>query len=373
MELAGRALDALVRNSAPDVREEVGLVDEPAISRARSIVRLGGLLHDAGHTPFSHLAEELFPVVNGRRLEHEHMTANIISQDEVATLLGPELVGPVTSVAVGPKFSDISDPQVAMLASLVTGVLGVDRMDYLLRDCLYTGVSYGAFDIHRIIATIKLTRDSAGGIAVALREEGHHVAEQMLLARWHMFHQVYLEPTRRIFDYHLTRYFRYWLEDHGFPGGVLPTDIREYLGITDADVTSDMYRSDHPDARALTRREHLRPVWTFEENDFEKEDDAKRFQEGIRTKFPSVHFDNVSTSFTKPGDGEIWIDSPGGARTLEEMSLIVRTLRSTRIRRAYAPIDERGDVIAEIGAEMEQRRKPWFGRHYPDNQAEDVK
>ena len=42
------------------------------------LVRLTALLHDVGHAPFSHAAEELFPQRDGVQLEHEDYSAAII-------------------------------------------------------------------------------------------------------------------------------------------------------------------------------------------------------------------------------------------------------------------------------------------------------
>jgi HD superfamily phosphohydrolase len=365
MELAGRAFDAVVHNSSQELKAELGLDHPTAIERARRLVRLGGLLHDAGHTPFSHSAEELFPVVDGQRFDHEKMTQKILSEDmDIAAILGPDL-DDVSATAVGPKYAAIENPLLAILTSLVTGVLGVDRMDYLLRDCLYTGVSYGTFDIHRILATIKLSRDQAGGVAIALRQDGNHVAEQMLLARWHMFHQVYFEASRRIFDYHLTRYFRHWLWSHTYPGGHLPMDVGSYLGINDNIILADMYTSNHPDARALVRREHLRCVWEFGENDFASEDEYEQLQSALRKAHPLMHFDSVPTTLTKSGDGEVWIElSDGSVRPLEEASVIVQTLKSTRVRRAYAPLSQRDVCKTSVKEELARLKYPWFDGVY---------
>ena len=53
MELAGRVYDALAEK-APD------LLDADPRCPERRRVRLAALLHDVGHAPFSHSAEELF-------------------------------------------------------------------------------------------------------------------------------------------------------------------------------------------------------------------------------------------------------------------------------------------------------------------------
>jgi HD superfamily phosphohydrolase len=74
MELAGQVFDALMdrRHLTDAVREALpGLDEQQKVDYYRQVVRLAGLLHDVGHLPFSHAAEEeLLP--EGRC--HEHLT-----------------------------------------------------------------------------------------------------------------------------------------------------------------------------------------------------------------------------------------------------------------------------------------------------------
>lgn len=71
--------DAIVRNSGKVLREELSY-DNQALTRNRQLVRLTALLHDLGHSPFSHASEELFPdQENGEgKYEHEQYSAAIV-------------------------------------------------------------------------------------------------------------------------------------------------------------------------------------------------------------------------------------------------------------------------------------------------------
>ena len=46
------------------------------------------------------------------------------------------------------------------LAQLVSSQLDVDRMDYLLRDSLMTGVKYGVFDLEWIIKSLEINEET---------------------------------------------------------------------------------------------------------------------------------------------------------------------------------------------------------------------
>ena len=102
-------------------------------------MRVAALLHDTGHGPFSHVIE---PILG---FHHEEFTVEtVLSGDtEVGRLLrefSADLPEQVAAIIRG-TFRPMA------LAQLVSSQLDVDRMDYLLRDSLMTGVKYGVYDL----------------------------------------------------------------------------------------------------------------------------------------------------------------------------------------------------------------------------------
>ena len=77
MHVASAMYDRLVQNSKTILIDELGF-SEDALNNDRRLVRLAALLHDVGHSPFSHASEELFPEHEGHQLEHEEYSAEII-------------------------------------------------------------------------------------------------------------------------------------------------------------------------------------------------------------------------------------------------------------------------------------------------------
>ncbi len=336
MHLAGRALDAVVRNSDPALLDRASLGTDN-IPAAKRIIRLAGLLHDVGHTPFSHTFEGLFRPVDGKAAGHEAMTMRILrTYPAIRDALGDDLET-VLQVAVGPQYAPSEDPATNILTSLVTGILGVDRMDYLLRDCHYTGVTYGAFDVARILATIKLVDHPDRGFVLALTAGGQYVAEQMLLARWHMFHQVYFQEERRIFDHHLTEYCKDWLTQH-FQAPYFPESIDAYLSIADHHILASMDESSSSHAKAIRDRTHLRLFRRFEPGRF----DDTSFATLIRTLEASgigeLFADSATLRLIKSDDGDIWIETDDGLQGLSQLSHVVQAMGNPiKLRRLYCP------------------------------------
>src|SRR5213593_4683215 len=60
MHMATRLYESVVQRSQSVLEAELGYNRE-GLARDKTLVRLTSLLHDVGHAPFSHAAEDLFP------------------------------------------------------------------------------------------------------------------------------------------------------------------------------------------------------------------------------------------------------------------------------------------------------------------------
>ena len=242
MDLAGRVFDVLTR--AENRRTNGRLSDvfitadprDPKHQYWRQVVRLGALCHDLGHIPFSHGAESLLPPGQ----HHENLSLAVIRSPLMRELFEhlPVRADDVAKVAVGPeKWKSASfSPWEELMSDIVTGdAFGVDRIDYLLRDSLHSGVAYGRFDHHRLIDSLRILWDEEQQKAVIGIERGAiHAAEAMQLARYYMFEQLYYHRVRLALDVHLRAYLRMFLN------GAYPTDLDGHLRLTDAHVLAQM-------------------------------------------------------------------------------------------------------------------------------------
>ncbi|MBI2165751.1 MAG: HD domain-containing protein [Chloroflexi bacterium] len=153
MEAVTQAFNVIVTRGGAALRAMLGWDKDADVERARQLVRLGALLHDVGHTPFSHGPEELLP---GKK-KHEAFTEKIILKSEISDIIARQrtpfrlTAKEIADVALGSKWRLASDVTTRVLAELVSGDLGADRIDYLVRDSLHAGVAYGKFDYPRLI------------------------------------------------------------------------------------------------------------------------------------------------------------------------------------------------------------------------------
>ncbi|HJB05499.1 MAG TPA: HD domain-containing protein [Candidatus Merdibacter merdigallinarum] len=166
--------------------EEIEELSRSLSEYEKCAAMLAGLLHDLGHGPFSHAFEAVSDC------HHEQFTQRILLEDsEIHRILSAADVRLPQDVAdiIGYRYKN------DLLNQLVSGQLDADRMDYLLRDAYFTGTSYGTFDMERILRTIRI-QDAH----LAVKESGIHSVEDYIMARYHMYWQVYLHPVARSYE-----------------------------------------------------------------------------------------------------------------------------------------------------------------------------
>ena len=134
------------------------------------------LMHDIGHGPFSHVLENT--LING--ITHEEIS--IMMMEEI----NAEMQGKL-NLALN-IFKNEYPKQ--FLHQLISSQLDMDRLDYLRRDCFFTGVVEGNIDSARIIKMLNVVDDQ-----LVVESKGIYSIENFLTSRRLMYWQVYLHKT----------------------------------------------------------------------------------------------------------------------------------------------------------------------------------
>lgn len=162
----------------------------------RLLVLVGALLHDVGHGPMSHTLESITGIA------HERWTEALLGGPPpyperpgtgpvAETLMRFDPALPERVIALYGK-APLPAGVAPFVREVVSSQLDADRLDYILRDGHATGVRIGSYDLARILALLELA-DGHLAIHVGAQE----AVEGYLLARFHMYKQVYLHKTSR--------------------------------------------------------------------------------------------------------------------------------------------------------------------------------
>ena len=165
---------------------EVNDIRDTLSEREKVVVMLAALLHDVGHGPYSHAFEEVSST------SHEVYTCRIIEEDtDVHRLMENAAEGLAQEVADVIRHKSAKP----LLSQLISSQLDADRMDYLLRDAYFTGTTYGEFDLERILRTLRVIDNR-----LVVKQSGVYAVENYIMARYHMYWQVYYHPTARSYE-----------------------------------------------------------------------------------------------------------------------------------------------------------------------------
>lgn len=294
MHLASRLYEAVVRTSEDTLKEVFGYTDA-GLERDWQIVRLAALLHDIGHPPFSHAAEHLLPMKAPENFSlFQGMTKPVeryTHEDYSVAIIGSVLKDLIEQHSCNRRNYRITTDEITALISkrapgglalfwkdIISGQLDADRMDYLLRDSLHAGVSYGKFDLDRIVSSVcavRSPREESADPKIAIMKGGIFAAEALIVARYWMHKQVYFHKTRLACDHHLEKALEVILAEAAnrqeivyFPRPDSREELEKYLAWDDYRVMGMLAAGKGGEhCQRLMTRNHYRLVCELEESE----------------------------------------------------------------------------------------------------------
>jgi HD superfamily phosphohydrolase len=354
------------------------------------VAMAAAMVHDLGHGMFSHAFESVMKSLGLTETKHERVSQRIIRDTEISVLLNQisesfaEEVASLVAIKPPRNFYD----------AIVASQFDADRLDYIQRDRLMSGVGSGAIDVEWLLQNLEVEHvtvssdDDAGGSVqtFALSAKAYHVAESYVLALFHLYPNVYFHKATRgaekVFEALILKLFQLVREGNtaktGLPANhplisfaITPENLDRILDLDDATLwgalptlTEAMDNEISRLARQLRDRRLLRciDIWNMaaEELPPERREDrgSRRARLGridkacdrvieLKAELPDALFDTYSRNpyerFQKADTvfNQIHIKQPGGIRDMAQLSAVVASAEPFRICRAYIRRDDK--------------------------------
>ncbi|OUR96220.1 hypothetical protein A9Q84_07630 [Halobacteriovorax marinus] len=252
------------------------------ILRIKETFKLACLLHDIGHGPLSHSTESVMPNLDQiqmpdrflskkdknskRQATHEDYTIKAITDSSFSESFNDvERVFGVRKENVADLIRGESDGSdyftiegidyFILLHQLVSGELDCDRMDYLLRDSYFCGVSYGSYDLDWLLDNLEpAIIDNKAYLGIS--ERAVVTFDDFLLSRYHMFVMVYFHYRSVCLEQLLFKYFK------TSPGEyTIPANIEEYIEHDDHFLMKIMRNSSNPIAQSIVKNKIPKKIY----------------------------------------------------------------------------------------------------------------
>lgn len=183
-------------------------------------IRLASIFHDVGHGPFSHLSEEiysqmepiksikndkLFTSGGSNNKPHEILSYFIVKSEPIQEIL-EQISGlyvddfngkNIDSILIGQCIiGKVDDIEKKYYQDIVNGTFDADKLDYILRDCYFSGLKM-SIDIERIFYGLEIDERNPKNRSIVSNISSVHNLEQLL------FNKVILNPS--IYHHHKVR------------------------------------------------------------------------------------------------------------------------------------------------------------------------
>lgn len=211
----------IIRSTGRAVSDEA-LFDPKCLTKEKIYhqnLRLGALMHDLGTFCFSHTTEQAYvrfgETTNAKKSrglsdDHENLGSfiikNTVNEGGISNIL----------VKFGYDPKEISDlvkgvhPSI-MANQILHSEIDCDRMDYLLRDAHYTGLSYGSYDRDYLLYHFTERRVGNHDI-LTIKHNALHCVEDFLSSRFAWYSQVIRSPRGAKYDAIAEKITYYFLE-----------------------------------------------------------------------------------------------------------------------------------------------------------------
>lgn len=295
-------------------------------------IRMAALLHDSGHGPFSHVSER---VAEKQGYSHEDFSCRKIEELEDKYSNDPERL---KSIIRGET----------EFGKIVAGDIDADRMDYLMRDSLNSGVQHGEIDAETIIRLAKMEDEK-----IVFSRKAVSALENLFTSRFHMLKTLYRHHTVQIADKMLERALADLANE---------IDIEDLMELNDYETHNLLLKSEGVSKRLYSRvnsRELYKRALVWDIDDVSREglksleeridnprEIEKEIAEECGIKDDKIILDKPETP--EIIDIDVYIQKNGELKNLKNVSPITSSLEKAEWRNTQLKIYSPSENLEEV-------------------------
>lgn len=274
------------------------------LARLKETFKMACMLHDIGHAPLSHTTEIVMPsldklnipteflakkdIGSQRRATHEDYTIKSIADSsfsesfkELEAKYGVQrkyIADLIRGKTNDPAYFTLGNINYfPILHQLVSSELDCDRMDYLLRDSYFCGVSYGGYDLDWLLDNLEVCVDENKDAYLGITERAVVTFDDFLLSRYHMFVMVYFHYRAVCLEQLLYKYFENSPEEYR-----IPAEIEKYIEHDDHYLMKILRNSTDPYAGKIVRNEI--PPKIYESFNTNQKDHLEKIEQFLKSE-----------------------------------------------------------------------------------------
>lgn len=184
------------------IKRHIGRQGRQVKEHQLQVALAAALVHDIGHGMFSHAFEDVGKKLNLKMAHHEHVSDSLIRHSEVSEAfmneMGSGFATDVADVIGRGRPGNLYD-------AVVSSQFDADRLDYMQRDRLMTGVQNSGIDFVWLMANLEIgtvpigaDEQQAGEVETfVLGPKASYAAETYVLALFQLYPTVYFHKTTR--------------------------------------------------------------------------------------------------------------------------------------------------------------------------------
>jgi HD superfamily phosphohydrolase len=192
--LAGKMLESIKKNNK-DITVEIDNIECDLTDEIIEMVKIGGLCHDLGHGPFSHVFDDVvLKNIEHKNAKHEERSCVLLEKIVKRLKLKVNLQF-IKDIIYSKDKNNLNLNFIYQIVSNDMNSVDVDKFDYITRDSYCLGIENG-FDYSRLLEDIKIIDNK-----ICYPKQTYMHMFNLFMTRYSLHKQIYNHKTVKSIEY----------------------------------------------------------------------------------------------------------------------------------------------------------------------------